>query len=359
MLLAATSAAAVFLANALSYLGVLAVLVRWRPAPAAPRAVAPEHVGAAIRAGGRYVVNSPALGRILLRAGAFIFFASAIWALLPLVARNDLGLGSGGYGLLLGCVGVGAVLGALLLPRLRGRVAADALLGGASVVVAGLALVMAFVDVTAVVAATLAVGGAAWVLALSTLNAAYQTTLPGWVKARGMAFYLVVFQGGTAVGSALVGVLAQATSVRTTLLISGIGLLVGAAAGTRTRFVTIAPEELLPAAEWPTPTTATTAGGRSAVLVEVEYRLAPDADHAAFVADARTLRPSRRRTGATSWRLWQDAADPDRYVEQFVVGSWEEHLRQHDRVTARDAARLASLAERTASPPVATHWIAG
>ena len=132
-----------------------------------------EHVGEAIRAGGRYVAASPALRVILFRALLFIFFASSIWALLPLIARSQLHLGSGGYGLLLGCVGIGAVAGAALLPLLRAKVTAGSLLAAGSLGLAGVALILGFVHVTAIVALSLIVGGLAWILALSTLNSLY------------------------------------------------------------------------------------------------------------------------------------------------------------------------------------------
>jgi predicted MFS family arabinose efflux permease len=252
IVLAATSAGTVFLINAASFLAVLAVIAWWRgarPAQVLPR----EHVGAAIRAGGRYVAASPVLRVILLRSALFVFFASAIWALLPLTAQTQLHLGSGGYGLLLGCVGVGAVAGAAVLPRLRARFTPGALLTAGSLTLAGVALVLGFVHVTVLVGAALAVGGLAWILALSTLNSLYQLTLPGWVKARGMSFYLVVFQGGNAVGSAVLGVTAQHIGLSPALLAAAAGLALGPLAALRYRFQPIPPGQLLPAGDWPAP----------------------------------------------------------------------------------------------------------
>ena len=146
---------------------------------------------------------------ILLRAGLFMVFANSIWALLPLVARTRLHLGSGGYGLLLGGVGIGAVAGAAALPRLRARVSPGALMTAGTLVFAAVTLALAYVRVSALAALALVIGGVAWILVLSTLNSQYQTTLPGWAKARGMSYYLVVFQGGGALGSAVFGILAQ------------------------------------------------------------------------------------------------------------------------------------------------------
>lgn len=183
-LLAATSSGTVFLVNAASFAAVLAVLMTWH-STRAPDALPREHVGEAIRAGGRYIAASPVLRVILARAGLFIVFASAIWALLPLTAESALHLGSGGYGLLLGSVGIGAVGGAALLPRLRARLSADALLLAAgSVGLAIVTLLLAYAHVTAVAAVARVFGGACWVLALSVLNSMYQLSLPGWPPTR-------------------------------------------------------------------------------------------------------------------------------------------------------------------------------
>jgi predicted MFS family arabinose efflux permease len=358
IILAATSAGTVFLINAATFLAVLGVLLWWRgsarPAYAMPR----EHVGEAVRAGARYVRASPALRVILVRAGVFVFFASAIWALLPVTAQTQLHLGSGGYGLLLGCVGIGAVAGALLLPTLRTRISPGAQLTAGSIGLAGVALILGYVHVAVLVAISLAVAGMAWILALSTLNSLYQLTLPQWIKARGLSFYLIVFQGGNAVGSAVLGITAQHLGLSPTLLITTAGLALGPLAGLRYRFQPISPAELQPAAEWPVPDLSTGDPATGPVMVSVEYR-PQDGQEADLLAALRDARFSRRRTGASAWRVWQDAADPGRIVEQFIVASWEEHLRQHDRVTARDQGRLDKIRSMTdpAHPPAVTHWI--
>jgi predicted MFS family arabinose efflux permease len=359
LLVAATSAGSVFLINAATFLAVIAVIARWRGSARPPGALAPEHVGEAIRAGGRYVAASPALRVVLLRATLFVFFASSIWALLPLTARTELHLGSGGYGLLLGCVGVGAIGGAALLPALRARLTPGALLGIGSVVVGGLALALAYVRITALVGVALALGGMAWIFALSTLNSLYQSSLPGWVKARGMGFYLIVFQGGNAIGSAVMGLGAQQVGLSTMLLVAAIGLVLGPLAGLRFRFRSIAPEELLPAGDWPTPPPIGDEPPAGPVMVSVEYRPRPELQDSFLVAlyDSRW---SRRRTGASSWRVWRDSAEPDRFVEQFVVASWQEHQRQHERVSARDRERFDRIRAMTdpERPAIVTHWLA-
>ena len=358
-LFAATSAGVLFVVNALSFVPVIGAVARWRDPGRPTGAVGPEHVGQAIRAGARYVAASPALRVILLRAGLFMLFANSIWALLPLVARARLHLGSGGYGLLLGGVGIGAVAGAGALPRLRGKVSVSLLLTSAMLTLAATTVALAYVRVAAAAAVVLVVAGVGWILALSTLNSLYQGTLPGWAKARGMSYYLVVFQGGGAAGAAAFGVLAQHAGLGTALLAAGIGLALVALLGLLMPFKAISPGDLIPAGDWPDPHLVTAETQRGPVMVTVEYR--PRLGFERQVIDhLHAGRKARRRTGAVSWRLWVDAADPGRVLEQFVVASWDEHLRQHQRVTRRDQQRLNQIVEMTdqSSPPTVTHWLA-
>jgi hypothetical protein len=209
-----------------------------------------------------------------------------------------------------------------------------------------------------VAAVALAGGGLAWILALSTLNSLYQLSLPQWVKARGMSFYLVVFQGGNAVGSAVMGIAAQHAGLSPTLLAAAAGLALGPLAGLRYRFRPIRPEELVPADDWPQPRLTGDGTPDGPVMVSVEYLTVPGRD-AELLAALRDARFSRRRTGASSWRVWQDSAKPGRILEQFVVASWPEHLRQHERVTGRDQERYAAIRAMTdpAHPATVTHWL--
>lgn len=356
---AATSAGVLFLVNALSFVPVIGAVARWRERGSPASAVGREHVGQAVRAGARYIVASPALRVILLRAGLFMLFANSIWALLPLVAREHLHLGSGGYGLLLGAVGIGAVAGAVGLPRLRGRMPVPILLVSATLVLAAMTVSMAYVHVPALAAPALVIAGVAWILCLSTFNSQYQGTLPGWAKARGMSYYLVIFQGGGALGAAAFGVLAQHAGLTSALLVAGVGLALVASVGLLLPFQAISPQDLLAAGDWPDPHLVSEATPRGPVLVTVEYRPRPGQEQA-VVERLHAGRYARRRTGAVSWRVWVDAADPGRVLEQFVVASWDEHIRQHERVSRRDAQRLTDIDDLTepSRPPVVTHWLA-
>jgi MFS family permease len=335
-LVAAAGAGWVFGLNAVSFLGVLGVLVMWRREPV-EKPLGPEHVRSALRAGTRYVRSSPRMKAILWRAGVFIVFASAMWALLPITARSDLDLGSGGYGLLLGAVGLGAVLGTATLPRLRQRWSLDNVIAASSVVFGLACAVLAWVHVEAVVAVALVATGYAWIAVLSSLNAAAQTVLPDWVRSRGMGIYLLVFQGGQALGALIWGLVVKQSDTRIAFTLVAVGLLATVPVARRWPLrppgtIDVRMAEGLPDPEMvldPDP-------GHGPVLVTVEYRVPAeraDAFREAMVPVGR----ARRRSGGERWGLFQDGADPERFVEAYVVSTWEEHLRQHqERFTQTD-----------------------
>jgi predicted MFS family arabinose efflux permease len=358
-LYAASSAAALFFVNAASFVPVIGAVARWRGAARPASAAAPEQILGAMRAGARYIAASPSLRVILLRAGLFMLFANSIWALLPLVARTRLHLGSGGYGLLLGGVGIGAVAGAAVLPRVRTRVSPQVLMTASTLAFAAVTLSLAYLRTSALAAVALLIGGFAWILALSTLNSLYQSSLPGWAKARGMSYYLVVFQGAGALGSAAFGVLAQSSGLTSALLTAAVGLTLVSLAGLRLPFKPISPDGLLPAGDWPSPQILGAKAPEGAVMVTVEYRSRPGLEQD-LLEKLHAVRYARRRTGAVSWSAWRDASEPGRVLEQFVVGSWDEHLRQHERVSQRDQERLDALEPLTdpSRPANVTHWLA-
>jgi MFS family permease len=337
-LLAATSAAVVFFVNSLSFIAVLAA-VALTVVPVRAATLPREHLGSATRAGGRFVRNSPALIAIMIRAAAFSFFAAGVWALLPLVARHTLGLGSGGYGLLLGCVGIGALVGATFAPSLRRALSPRALVAACAAAVAGPALVLAVSHVAVIDGAVLVLTGTGWIIALGLFNASYQSILPGWVKARAMAYYLFAFQGALGIGSLAFGAVAQITSLDTGLIALAAGLAVSTAATWPLALPKPGEIDVTPAEAMPLPDLEPTQGP---VLVAVTYSVAPGSEPE-FLAQSDMLRHFRGRTGGFDWRLYVDGASPTRYVETYLVGSWEEHERQHARATAHDQQLLAHI----------------
>ncbi len=187
-IVAASGPWAVFLLNAASFIGIMVVVYRWRPARRKSK-LPPEEIIGAMRAGTRYLRHSPELQTVLIRSGSFIICASALWALLPQQARRHLGLGSFGYGLLLGCIGFGALAGAWLLPKLRSRLSTNQLVAAGSAVFGLTTISLAYVHSFAGLAITLSCGGVAWIVVLASLNVSAQTVTPSWVRARVMAVY--------------------------------------------------------------------------------------------------------------------------------------------------------------------------
>lgn len=355
---AAAGPAAVFLLNAASFVGVMFVLYGWRR-QRRQSAIPTERMIGAIRAGIRYVHYAPALDAVLVRVGVFISCGSALWALLPLVARQQLKLESFGYGVLLGCLGLGAIVGAAFLPKVRQRISVDQLVAIATVVFAIATLSLAYLHNLALVYIALVAGGAAWMAIMSSLNVAAQIAAPSWVLSRALGVYQLVFQGGIAIGSALWGTVAEHLGNPTALLGAAIGLGVGLIAAPRYRLTAGEKLDLTPSSHWPEPNVVIELRPDDGpVLITVEYRIEPtrSRDFAKVMHD---LSRARRRDGAIRWGLFHDTADPSRYVETFVVESWAEHLRQHERVTVADrAAEERAFAFHIGdAPPTVSHLI--
>jgi MFS family permease len=353
-IVAAAGPAWTFALNALSFLAVVAVLIRWRRPPV-ERVLGPEHIGAAVRSGLAYARHAPALRAVLVRTALFVAFAGAIWALLPVYARSDLRLGSGGYGLLFGVVGLGAMLGAAVLPHARPRWSNDRLVAAAALGVAVACAVCALVASPWAAAPALLVVGAAWMTATSTLNATAVTILPGWVRSRGMALHAVVLHGGQGLSAVAWGVVAELAGTRAALGGVGGGLVLTLAVGRPLPAVhpDVSPQP------WPVePELALEpAPDDGPVLVTVELRV-PAPRHAAFREAMHDVGRARRRTGAEQWGLFEDAADPDRFVEHFLVATWEEHLRQHgERATAGDRAAFRDAIALAEGEPRVHHFL--
>lgn len=334
-LVASVGAGVAFLANAASYLGLVGVLARWRR-PEDASTLPTERFPGAVRTGLRYVRHTPQMVSVLVRVGLFVFAGSALWALLPLVVRQRLGLGAGGFGLVVAAFGMGAVSGAGVLGPLRRRLSMDRVVT-VSTVAFGLALaavgqVRAHLPFLGVVF----VAGGAWLNLLSGFNTAAQTVLPSWVRARGMSLYVLVFFGGTTAGSVVWGGAAGLWGLPAALATAGALVLAGVLARGRYRLRETEGLDLSPTRHWPAPIlSGEVAHDRGPVLVTVEYRVA--AGHAeAFEVAMADVGRRRRRSGAYYWDLFADSSDPDLYTEVFLVESWAEHMRQHERVTGLD-----------------------
>jgi MFS family permease len=328
--------AVVFALNAGSVVFLAIALLFWRrPPPGLENRR--ERFVPALRAGGRYVWHEPVVRRILLRTVIFAAPAMALWALLPLVASQRLGVGADGYGAMFGALGLGAVLGALVLGRVTDRLSTNGTLSAAGVLYAAALAVVVLVPSFPAALAILVLAGLAWMAATSTLQAELQLVLPTWVAARGFAIFTVVFGGAQVAGALLWGLVADRAGLQPTVLLAAAVMLAGAVAGMFRRLPETGHIDPQPAMYWPAARLAfDPEPDTGPVLVAVHYTVTPQRQ-AAFLEAMTHLRRSRRRTGATRWELYRDGDQPNRFVEMFTVSSWAEHLRQHQgRLTASD-----------------------
>ena len=225
LIIAVAGSGTVFLLNSLSFFGVIVFLHRWKRPPSPP--LQSGRLMESILEGLRYVRQSKVVQSVLVRTGVFSLASTAIWALMPLLAQP---FGSTGFGVLVGSFGVGALAGAVVLPRIRPRMSLDALVAAAIVILAAVTLVSGRVHELGLLCATMSVGGIAWIGILASLNYAAQTMAPPWVRARSLSMYLLVLQGGMAIGSAIWGAIAARIGVPAALGWAALALIVGLAA---------------------------------------------------------------------------------------------------------------------------------
>jgi MFS family permease len=357
---AQTGSGTVFFFNSLSFVAVIAVLYTWKRTALFKSALPAERLFGSMRAGIRYVRHAPILRTVLLRTLLFTTFVSAMWALLAVVAQRDLHQGAMGYGILNGCIGLGAVAGATSLSWMRRRFSGDRIVVTASIVFACTLVALALVRSIPIIVIALIASGMCWTSTMSTFNVAVQLSVPSWVQARALGTYQMVFQGGMALGSAIWGFVAQHSSTPAALISAAAGLLIGLAAVKRFRLLRGAPPDVNPygldrrtlrITTDPQPTDGP-------VLVMIQFRIRPE-DHKEFIHAMHAVRNVRMGDGAIRWGIYQDAAAPERFVETFVVESWLEYLRQRERMTTagwgvRDRAWSFHQGD---NPPIVSHML--
>jgi MFS family permease len=350
--------AAPFWVNAISNLAVIGALLWWHPQNRARR-LPVERFGSAMRIGFRHARSNPHLRATLIRAAAFFLFASAYWALLPLVVRTQISSGPDLYGYLLGAIGAAAVGAALGLPWLKARLGPDRLVAVGTI---GTALAMALFALARHPATALAgsvVAGASWIAVLASLNVSAQVALPDWVRGRGLAIFATAFFGCLTLGSAMWGHIAGMIGLPAAHLIAASGALLAIPATWRWKLQTGAEVDLAPSMHWPVPVLSREVEpDRGPVLVTVEYQIRLE-DRAEFLDAIAKLAFERRRDGAFDWGIFEDLAQDGRFVETFMLDSWIEHLRQHERVTQADRKSQALVHRfQVGGAPKVTHLIA-
>jgi MFS family permease len=353
-------AASVFLLNALSFVGVIIVLYRWKRSAAYKSALPAERVFGSMRAGVRYLLHAPALQSALLRALCFTIFVSAAWSLLAIVARRDLHQGAVGYGILNGSMGLGAVIGAFSLARVRRIISADRIIALSSVVFAATLLVLAFLRLPIIIIFWLIAAGFAWTSTMSTLNVSVQLSVPSWVRARALGTYQMTLQGGMALGGVIWGYCAEHISTTVSLACAAGGLLVTLPLVSRFHVLRGELPDLSPyKSKRKAPQLALEPNLTDGpVRVSVDYRVRPE-DYDGFTRAIHRLRDVRMRDGAFRWSVFQDVADPSHFSETFLVESWIEYLRQRERFTASDVEIREKVwsFHQSDEPPKVSHMI--
>ncbi|MGN7868162.1 putative multidrug-efflux transporter/MT1297 [Paracoccus haematequi] len=335
-IVAAFGAAAAFAVNALSYIPLLGALLRWRP-NIAPRTAPPEAFLPAVAAGLRYVFLSPNLMKVIGRGALFGFAAVSVLALLPLIAKAHPEGGSMLFGGLLGCYGLGAIVGAALNPRIRARFDNENIVRMAFAGFALSAVVLGQTQNVWLHALALLPAGASWVLALSLFNVTVQLSTPRWVVARALALYQTATFGGMAAGSWIWGAVAGAHGLGDALTAAGIVLLAGAVIGFWFKAPDFGTADLEPLNRFREPALRLDLRGRSGpIMVMVDYRIAQK-DTAEFLRLMQLRRGVRRRDGARNWALLRDLEHPDLWSESYHIATWDEYVRHNLRRTKSDA----------------------
>jgi MFS family permease len=326
------SSGSALLISALLFAGMIVAVRNWRRrAPAMPGI--PETLLSGIQSGLRYVRHSPALRALILRNVSFSFCASAMWALLPVIARDEFKLGASGYGMLLGVFGAGAVAGAVSIPRNLQRLSLNRLVSAGVLVFAVATVLVAATPIIAIAIIGVCAAGAAWVSVLASLSAGTQSSAPAWVRARALATNLVAMQASLAAGSAIWGTLATITSIRIALAASAALMLLLLLLNRHVRVALGNEADMKPGVQLPElAVTAEPDPDDGPVLIQIEYRIAPG-NREAFLRAIHATAPTRRRNGASAWRLFHDLEDDERFVERFVIRSWAEYVRLRLRFT--------------------------
>ena len=348
-----------FLLNAISFCGVVVVLKRWRRVPQESTLPAERLIGA-MRTGLRYVRNAPPVKSVLIHTLIFSVFTCALWAFLPIVAREYLLLSSVGYGMLLGFFGGGALVGAYLLPKIRSRFSLNNIVAGTTILmaltIAGLATVRSFIIILGILAA----GGMAWLILISVFSIAVQAVIPSWVRGRVLSVFMLVFFGGFAGGSMLWGALAVWIGIPHTLLGVAVLLLMGIVLTQKYKLPTGEDLDLTPVQQLPSYLAAKGITNEERPVLVVIDRKIDQGEEVNFLETVRPLKMLRLRDGAIRWNLFRDVTDPSHFIESFIVESWIEYLRQHERSTVSDR----EIEERVDAfhvsdvPPETHHYIA-
>jgi MFS family permease len=319
-----------------AFFGITIVCLRGWKSPKRSMPGVPETIMSGIQSGLRYTRHSPPMRALLLHNLSFTLCASALWALLPVIARDQLGLGAGGYGMLSACFGLGAVAGALLIPRTLRKTSLHSMVLTSIFLWVVSATLVAVTSYTALALVGACGCGTAWVGVLASLSAGTQSAAPAWVRARAVSMTLIASQVSMAVGAAIWGTLASGTGTQIALGTSAGAMLMMLALNRRVRVEMGDEAHVTPGVQMPDLVIAVEPSPDDGpVLIQLEYRI--DAENRdEFLRLIRGIEPTRRRNGAVDWRVFRDLGEDGRFVERFVIQSWAEYVRLRARMTIAD-----------------------
>ncbi|MCT2972753.1 MFS transporter [Propionibacterium freudenreichii] len=357
IIVVASGPAMVFGINAVSFLAVALALVLWRRSTQQQPAVR-EQVLPGLLSGMRYVRSAPGIRRILIRCVLFAFPGCALWALLPTAAHDLMGTNAAGYSTLLVLLGVGAIIGALLMDKVR-QIMSNSTALFISAIVFGLGtLAVAKVSLQVMWPIAL-ISGIAWILSLTTLNVAMQLTLPEWVRARGLSVYLLVFMGSQAIGSFIWGIVADRVGVAWTLVVAGVFLLLAGLSVPLLPLIKVKGklDRNVVALSTDLPVLSLDESKSDPVVVRSTYHVKKE-NIDAFREAMWPVRAARLRTGAASWQLLEQTDAEGSFAEEFTVPSWEEHILQHTvRWTGHEEDLLTAARALADDAPQVTHYM--
>jgi MFS family permease len=332
-IIAGAGSAWVFLLNAALSLVAAFIIMRWRREHK-ESPLGRERLTSAMRVGVQFVWQSSRMRAVLLRISLFFLHSTALLALLPLLARALPGGAAGTFTILLASMGVGAIIAALLIVRIRNLMPAQTLLLSGTALQSAGTVMAAFAPNIYLAVPGMFLAGVAWISVANSLTVSAQMVLPDWVRARGMSIYQMALMGATAAGAALWGQIATWTNIHTSLAIAAATSVILMALAQRLVVDRGIEEDLTPSRVFKVPhAEAPPKSGR--IQVNIEFHIDPSRSDE-FLALMQESRRSRLRQGALDWQLLRDLYEPGRYVEQITDESWTEHLRRFDRVTAAD-----------------------
>jgi MFS family permease/quinol monooxygenase YgiN len=323
------------IASAFFFVLMIVAVRAWKPGDLQLPGI-PETLFSGVLSGLRYARHSHPMRALIIRNLNFCVCASSLWALLPVIARDQLGLGAGGYGLLSASFGIGAVVGALSIPRQLQSRTLNAVVTSGVLLWTAATLLIAATDITAIALVGACGAGMAWVCVLASLSAGTQSTAPAWVRARAVAMNLVAVQASLALGSVLWGALASAAGTRVALATSATIMFVLNVLNRRISVAMGNEADVTPAVQLPDLAIAVPPlPDDGPVLIQIEYEIAPE-QREEFLRAIRKVEATRRRNGAASWRVYRDIAEDGRFVERYVIASWAEYVRLRTRMTMAD-----------------------